>query len=445
MMKTQPKSVLFISGGPLDWGSVRYRCAHFQEQLGLAGIPSTIVWITAPVINLDHDIIILHRVEYDDFAAKLIAKARDLGKILVYEADDLVFDPEFVRYRGYKGEFTSENSYQAVEVLARCRRTIMACDCCVVSTEFLAKRAAPLGKEVFVVRNAFSEEELKLAREVVRQPVGAGGRIVIGYMSGTPTHSWDFAEASEAVAEIMRKHRQVYLQITGPLQLPKSFAEFGHRVRLVPLLPWQQCYQVYGSLDINLAPLEIREPFCQGKSEIKYVEAAMVGVPTVASATDAFRRGIIAGTTGLLAATHDEWVAALESLVNNPVEIERLGGNARDHVLKEYNPATRSLELVAVISTITERFQRNTSGVTVEVEGKRQTLIRREDLGLPYASRSPLFPPNRAAIRLMLGLTRRAWKYEGCYGLLKRFVCFPFRAGMRKRNALNERLKKLKY
>jgi glycosyltransferase involved in cell wall biosynthesis len=441
--QTLPKSILFISGLPLDRACVRYRCEHFQEQLASVGISSTIAWIADPVISLDHDLIILHRVEYDDFAAKLIAKTRALGKILIFETDDLIFDPDFIRYRGYKGEITSENSQRAIEEMERWRRTLMACDCCVVSTEFLAGRIEQLGKEAFVVHNAFSEEELKLARNVVRQPVGTGGRIVIGYMSGTPTHSWDFAEAGEAVADIMRRHRHVYLQITGPLQLPKIFMEFGHRVRLVPLLPWRQCYQVYGSLDINLAPLEIREPFCQGKSEIKYVEAAMVGVPTVASPTDAFRRGIIAGTTGLLAANYGEWVTALESLVNNLSEIERLGSNARDYVLEEYSPAKRSRELLTVIRTILERIEQRASGDGFSLKRGEETLIHREDLGLPYASRCRMFPTNLATIKLILNLVRRAWKYEGCYGLLKRLVCFPHRAGLRKWNALSKRLKKV--
>jgi hypothetical protein len=48
-------------------------------------------------------------------------------------------------------------------------------------------------------------------------------------------------------------------------------------------------------LDINLAPLVMDNPFAQSKSEIKYMEAALVRAPTIASPTDAYRFAIRPG------------------------------------------------------------------------------------------------------------------------------------------------------
>ena len=41
---------------------------------------------------------------------------------------------------------------------------------------------------------------------------------------------------------------------------------------------WRELPWIIAQTDINLAPLEMDNPFCQAKSEIKFVEAALVGV-----------------------------------------------------------------------------------------------------------------------------------------------------------------------
>src|SRR5204863_5326912 len=96
--------------------------------------------------------------------------------------------------------------------------------------------------------------------------------------------------------------------------------------------------QLIAQIDINLAPLELDNPFCQAKSEIKYTEAALVGVPTVASPTDAFAYAITHGENGLLAATVDEWQAALSQLIEQPEARQQLGAVARQRVYQEYVP-----------------------------------------------------------------------------------------------------------
>jgi glycosyltransferase involved in cell wall biosynthesis len=413
-----PKSVLFISGEDLTFDCVRYRCYHHQEQLALAGIPSVVEWIGSPAIDLNHDLIFLHRVVYDNHVARIVSRVKELGKILVYETDDLVFEPDLIRYLGYKfGKKTDILDSWMPIVQEGNLKTLEVCDCCVVSTDSLANRVRHRGKEVYVVRNAFSSDEFDLARKVWRQPTGAGGRIVLGYMSGTQTHNWDFAEIAEVLACIMRKYRHVYLQITGPLQLPAELLEFGYRVRHVPLVPLRYCFQVYGSLDINLAPLQLREPFCQSKSEIKFVEAGMVGVPTVASATESYCHAIDSGKTGLLAVNHEEWMSALESLVQKPDEIDRLGRNANAYVLEDYSPAKRSGELLMTISLIMERFGK--ASPMRNMGAKDKTLVHRSDFGFPPGRRPRLFPFSLAALKFLIILSRRIVKYEGCIGLLR--------------------------
>ena len=94
---------------------------------------------------------------------------------------------------------------------------------------------------------------------------------------------------------------------------------------------------------------------CQSKSEIKFTEAALVGVPTVASPTQAFVYAVRDGEDGLLAEGVEQWRAALVRLIEDPDERVRLGEAARSHVYASYLPETAADTLVATLRTIVER------------------------------------------------------------------------------------------
>ena len=61
-------------------------------------------------------------------------------------------------------------------------------------------------------------------------------------------------------------------------------------MRRFPLLAWRRWFELLAQVDINLAPLEPGNVFCRAKSEIKFVEAAALGIPTVASVIDPFEQ-----------------------------------------------------------------------------------------------------------------------------------------------------------
>ncbi len=90
--------------------------------------------------------------------------------------------------------------------------------------------------------------------------------------------------------------------------------------------------------DINLAPLEVGNPFCEAKSELKFFEAALVEVCTVASPTGPMRRAIRDGETGRLADTPAEWDAALRTLIDDPALRRRMAHAAYLDVLARFGP-----------------------------------------------------------------------------------------------------------
>ena len=80
------------------------------------------------------------------------------------------------------------------------------------------------------------------------------------------------------------------------------------------------CLHEMARFDINLAPLEFGNPYCQAKSELKFFEAALVDAPTVGfadrSVPVASSTTVKTGLSRCLAA--DDWYFYLTRLVNKP-------------------------------------------------------------------------------------------------------------------------------
>jgi hypothetical protein len=122
-----------------------------------------------------------------------------------------------------------------------------------------------------------------------------------------------------------------------------------HKIRQVP---WRNLPAIQAQFDINLAPLRTDNPFSQSKSEIKYVEAALLKIPTIASPTEAFRFAIRQNFNGILAETAQEWEIAMEKLILEPGYRRELGEVAYQETLQHYHPQVRARELVDTLGSL---------------------------------------------------------------------------------------------
>ncbi len=348
------RSVFFITGCT-HGGSNRYRCDHKAEHLAHLGVESTLADYFAawsPQVALDHDLIVLHRVPFDETVGALTTAARRGGKPVLGDVDDLVFEPHLVGHVDALHTMSPSERDLYVQGTARYRATLEACDAVLTATNYLAGRVRRYGLPAFVVRNAASAEMIRLSTEALRAHTPQLDRLVIGYFSGTATHDKDFLEAADALVAIMADHRHVELCLRGPLKLPPAFDAFGDRVRRLPLLGWRELPAAIAEVDIVIAPLERGNPYCRAKSEIKWMEAALVGRPTVASRTDAFEYAIEEGRTGLLAGDTQEWHAALTALIEDAGRRRQIGEAARADVLARYDPAAAADSLRSTLNAV---------------------------------------------------------------------------------------------
>jgi hypothetical protein len=154
----------------------------------------------------------------------------------------------------------------------------------------------------------------------------------------------------------LKEFPQAELHVIGHLDPGHDWGSCQDRVKHIPFCPWQSLPGLLAQLDINLAPLELDNPFCQAKSEIKYVEAGLVKVPTIAAATEAFQAAIHDGDNGRLALTPDDWEQALAQLVLDGELRLAMGERAYLDTLARYHPLVRARELLVTLNAISRHF-----------------------------------------------------------------------------------------
>jgi glycosyltransferase involved in cell wall biosynthesis len=284
----------------------------------------------------------------------------------VFETDDLIFAPELFDRIAYLDTLPPDAARRFRADLAGQVQTFTRCDCVLTTTEYLSQAAVEHGKPAYVQRNACSAEMLEAAERAyaLRQERldqqrldqqrlhGEQPPFVLGYFSGTGSHNRDFATITPVLAELMGRYAHLRLHVVGHLDVGGALLAYNERIRRLPFVPWQDLPSLLAQVDVNLAPLELDNPFCQAKSEIKYTEAALVGVPTVASPTQAFAYAIGHGETGLLAATPDAWREALVRLIEEPAYAVALGEAARQAVYADYAPEVAAPALVKTLEAI---------------------------------------------------------------------------------------------
>ena len=130
------------------------------------------------------------------------------------------------------------------------------------------------------------------------------------------------------------------------LYLCRLVGEVGRR----PFVSWQELPQRLRDIDINLAPFCADSEFSKGKSALKYMEAALVGVPTIATPMPAYDKAIQTNVNGLIAHNDMQWRDYLQDLIEKPELRHKLGQTAQETVYREDSLLSRSQTLQFILN-----------------------------------------------------------------------------------------------
>ncbi len=322
--------VLLVSGGVGD--SARYRTVHVAEELNHNGFRAVATVQDNPKLLATAKrfrVVVLHRVLYTERMKKYLECLKKNRVTVLFETDDLVYDPAFLKHMDYYTKMNTlerklyENGVGGEFLLDPYVQYATT------STTFLKRKLEEKGKQVFLVKNKMSDEDVLWAEEIRQETKRDDEYIRISYLSGTPSHNKDFATITGALVRILKEFPNVRLVLAGPLDTEDQLNQYASQIIRVPFAPRKDYFKTVASMDINVAPLELGNPFCEAKSELKFFEAGLLGVPTVAVANETYRGAINDGVDGFVAGSEDEWYEKLKMLITD----EELRTRVRDNAL----------------------------------------------------------------------------------------------------------------
>ena len=337
----------------------KYRVWQKKAHFDRIGIQSSVVdwrhWIEAVSRLQTHTLLVLYRVPLFPDMKTLISEARRLKVTVVWEVDDLIFDIELYKRNANLASVSKSERATLLHGVELYREAMMASDRTIASTATLARlMEEATGRPSHVVENALDRETLDFAESAMhtsRESRQDGDRIVVFYGSGTTTHDADVAVAADAIARAMRDEPRLVFRVVGPLNLPPALRMFGDRIERRPLTDYKNYLAELARADISIAPLE-PTIFNDAKSNIKLIEASIVGVPSVCSPAVEFRKVVTHGVDAYLAGTQDEWAASLLALARDADLRRSIGAAARDAILVRYDTDAIALGSVAPIAAL---------------------------------------------------------------------------------------------
>ncbi|MEM5518913.1 glycosyltransferase [Henriciella sp. AS95] len=288
---------------------------------------------------------LFYRVPAHFDVLKVVWLANKMGRPTIYEIDDFLIDPEHFPepYESYDRSLSKEE-YAGLQLTTSYNGGVARlCEYGLASTPPLAQELARYVRSSHVIthRNALSSKHhdaIKAAEHRSARGRGNRDRIRIFYGSGTKAHK-DFLQEVffDAIASVLEQRPNVELHTLGHVDAPQLTQRFPDRVvQAEPIWDVSAYWKTLSEADINVAVLK-KSLLTDCKSEIKWLEAAMLGIPSVVSGTATMAEIITDGENGMIANTRDEWVARLLTLVDDAALRQSIGNMAREQALETYS------------------------------------------------------------------------------------------------------------
>jgi glycosyltransferase involved in cell wall biosynthesis len=254
-----------------------------------------------------------------------IAKARQAR--LVYDFDDAVWVPylsptnRYLSYLKFPGK---------TRTICRLASLVLA------GNEHLAEWARQYAPNVHVVPSTVS------LRDYPVRPGGGGAEApVVGW---TGSHSsLEYLRAIGGALRKLRQRRPFRLVVIGVSKFTIPGVEVECR-------PWNAATEARDlwDFDVGIMPLP-DEPWARGKCGMKAIQYMAVGVPAVVSPVGANRTIVRDGASGFHATTEDEWVAALDRVLDDAGLRQRLGAAGRASVEAEFSAESQAPRIAGLL------------------------------------------------------------------------------------------------
>ena len=280
---------------------------------------------------LDYDVIMVQRLhEWENYY--ILQKLKKAGKRIIYDIDDDLFNiPE----HNAASEIIGKDQQFAIKAC------LELADVITVSTEVLRDRLREEldgDQDIEVIPNALDPTEGWFPLDETGSP---DGNLRL-FWQGSSTHALDWEVCIDAVDTMMKEFSNLRIMILGflppVLQERANTPLYKGRIEFMGFSDPETYFQMtkHVRADVGVAPL-VNDKFNESKSPIKFVENALMGIPTVASNVPAYSGAISQGLNGYLAETTKAWEDFMRKLLKDADGRKKMVKHARATVEEHYN------------------------------------------------------------------------------------------------------------
>ena len=282
----------------------------------------------------------------------VLTQLKEMGKKIVVDMDDQLLN------------LPSKNPAYRIYTPAlkrNVRKCLNMADLITVSTEYLADEMRKYNDHVVVLPNSIDPAWGFGKNGPACKTEQGDGKVRIGWV-GSKTHDEDLREVNQVLADILTERDDVEILYMGgyPAVIMEPLFEEGliYRNKAKQLVVQSQeiadqkkIWLVKGvhvkdyydrlmslGLHIGIAPL-VDNAFNRSKSNLKYLEYTLAGIPTIASNVLPYSGTITDGVNGIIVKKnrYDLWKRAIVDLVENEKKRVALFKNAKKLLCKEYD------------------------------------------------------------------------------------------------------------
>jgi glycosyltransferase involved in cell wall biosynthesis len=291
-----PAKYMSIAGHAVDYGLGAVNINHVQADTQL----------------------FIMQMQADPAVLKNMRLLQQRGTKVVYELDDDLWSIP-------AGNL--ETAYWTKDRLLVVEDIIRGCDAAITTNSVLASRLSDFNKSVYVIPNyveAFYKTVYLMQSRKLR----------IGWAGGS-SHNVDFtAEITEALIKA-KKDFDAELIVLG--DMPYALAGHARSVKPGPVPPPQYMDQLaICRFDIGIIPCA-KIKFNNCRSNLKYLEYSVLGVPSVASKVSPYVNTIENGVNGYVVENSvEEWYEALKALAKSAKHRSAVGNKAKELIKKDW-------------------------------------------------------------------------------------------------------------
>lgn len=322
-------NILAIISRDLQKGSTKYRIVQYLDFLRSKGINVEFVnrkSIDASVIkrSAQVDLVFNQKCLFRySLAGKLIAASRRT----LFDFDDAI----------YTRPGKPDSLVTRIRVRRRLHLWLRRSDVVTTSNHFLARYARQYSGSVEIIPMALDLEIWKPLEK------SFDNNITIGW-TGAPVNIPLIESLDPVLTFLLKKFPFLKLAVFSG-QKPKLNCPFEYH----PFRPGYEPAFVQ-NLDIGLLPL-VDEEHSKGKSPIKAIQYLACGIPVVGNVTGATAE-ILNEENSIAVSTEEQWLHALEKLVNNRELAQFMGRAGRKHVEENHDLKSVAKRLLAVLTRI---------------------------------------------------------------------------------------------